>query len=140
MIVSRARRIARSTDCSASRLCGGRRSIIGLQGSRVVVTTDCHAARARREPVYQRLRALTALRRWTGCGQPRMGCGPSAGALVLGRRRPSGGWGSVWPGRDADLVAGAVGEDPAAGGIPLLDDLAAGSQRRGEPPLALLPP
>src|SRR5512135_3837059 len=77
MIASRSMRIAPRTDCSASRLWGGRRSIIGLPWSRAVVTPDCHGREACGEARYRR-RILASpsgpwtwqAALWTACGRP----------------------------------------------------------------------
>jgi hypothetical protein len=44
---------------------------------------------------------------------------------------------AIRPGGDADTVAGAVGEDPADWGVGIVDNAAAGCQRRGQALLGL---
>jgi MFS family permease len=71
--------------------------------------------------------------RYAAIGQGSQGVRDYLGRLVGGR--PC----SVRPDGDADLVAGAVGEDPAARRIRVVDGAAAGRERRLEPRLGVLP-
>src|SRR5512135_2962318 len=105
MIASRSMRMAPRTDCSASRLWGGRRSIIGLPWSWTVVTTDCHGRRSGGEDPYRPRIPVGPAGAWTPGGRVWTGCGRRLGAD--GEQLPA-------TDRDDEASQARVGQGPGA--------------------------